>query len=94
MLVTTCVMLIEKVGHFCPEAISPYTLEKDIGLTNSLATLGLLQCIVGMSTHICERVTPLELCRARVSCILELFHGINFESFGIAGPQDDVHMTD
>ena len=41
-----------------------------------------------------ERVTPHVSYCARVSCIMDLFHGIYFESFGIAGPQDDVHMTD
>ena len=85
--------LREKVGHFCPKAISPYTLEKDIGLTNSLATLGLLQCISGMSAHIHERVTPPCTLHARVSCIMELVHGINFVSFGAARAQDDVHVT-
>jgi len=47
-------------------------LEKDIGLTNSLATLGLLQCISGMSAHIYERVTPL-LNPSRAS---HLYYGI------------------
>ena len=50
--------------------------------------------MAGMSACIYERVTLLEPIRARVSCIMELFHGINFASFGIAGVQDDVHMTD
>ena len=60
------------MGHFCPKPISPYTLEKIIGLTNSLATLGLLQCISGMSAHIYERVTPL-LYPSRASL---LYYGI------------------
>ena len=30
---------------------------------------------------------------ARVTCIMELVHGINFVSFGAARAQDDVHVT-
>ena len=43
--------------------------------------------------YIWESYPPCTL-HARVSCIMELVHGINFVSFGIAGVQDDVHMTD
>ena len=32
--------------------------------------------------------------RARVSCIMELCHGMNFASLGIKGVQDEVHTTE
>ena len=46
-----------------------------------------------MSAYIYERVTHLEPIGLRVSSIMDLFHGIDFESFGVAGAQDDVHVT-
>ena len=45
------------------------------------------------SAHTYERVTPLVPIHARASCIMELCRAIYFESFGVAGAQDDVHVT-
>ena len=39
------------------------------------------------------RELPLLTPHARVSCIMELVHGIKFVSFGAARAQGDVHVT-
>ena len=47
-----------------PGGYKPIYIEEKHWITQSLATLGLQQCIVGMSAHIYERVTSLILYRA------------------------------